>query len=249
MNQQPLVFKLSAIFGIALLLMRILTFPYPLWFTTLTGVFLWTARLQDFGLFHIVAVIWAIVIVGFLVMFGSSLIHLLLEFRHDRSQATLPFYTNVITILLVLSLPTIAIEFDFYANLNARESIVSTIQSGTLAPRSLQTVDVPAGTQLVQKTIATIDLPANYKKLSSGQEPGEIQAVSDQNGKTELVVFFGYNGLIKLDSGYSAFVYKADDEEINQGDLFGVANVEYYVWLLNAKPLGNHWYWISVIED
>jgi hypothetical protein len=38
-------------------------------------------------------------------------------------------------------------------------------------------------------------------------------------------------------------------DSISQQDLFGVANLNFYIWLLESKQIKDNWFWVDLFED
>jgi hypothetical protein len=64
-----------------------------------------------------------------------------------------------------------------------------------------------------------------------------------------MVVFFNTFGAFENQPIYTAFVYKAKSDSLSQQDLFGVANLNFYIWLLEAKKIKDNWFWVDLFED
>jgi hypothetical protein len=189
----------------------------------------------------------------FLVFFGLivySLFHGYRAFNQYKNKAFLPLAINLFTVLVLLFMQYVVVLPDFYANLNEREAVVAQITSGQLTPNESQRIEVPIVSDHPYK-IYNLTLPSKYTHLSKGRKAdGEINIVVDEKtNQPEMVVFFNSFGSFENQPIYTAFVYKANTNSVSQQDLFGVANLNFYVWLLESKKIKDNWFWVDLFED
>lgn len=153
-----------------------------------------------------------IIIYGiFLVIFIYSVVYLL------KNKRPFPIILNLITIVLIFSLPMLVIKWDFNRKLMEREEIISMIETGDLSSLS-----------------GSITLPNKYKKLSLGGGEIKVEKIDDK-----INIFFFMNRGIT--DNFSGFMYKsgAGNPVIDQfnGDL-GISGGEF-------KKIKDHWFWVN----
>lgn len=160
--------------------------------------------------------------VGFL--FFSLLLSIKYIYKNRRAirlQVFIPLLINFITIFIVLFTPLsdIVLEADFSLNKNAREKVVSLIESGDLKPN-------------VEHNEKLIHLPSEYRNLSKGG--GDIKIANTQEGVA--VFFFMFRGIL---DNYSGFAYCPSEnidctkEFVNENDI------------LQVVRKNNNWYWLA----
>ena len=186
----------------------------------------------------------------FLGLIVYSLSHGLRAFKQYKYKAFLPLAINLFTVLVLLFIQYVVVLPDFYANLKEREAVVAQITSGHLTPKESQRIQVPMVPNQRYK-IYNLTLPSKYTHLSKGRESdGEINIlVGEDTNQPEIVVFFNSFGTFEKQPIYTAFVYKVKGNSISQQDLFGVANLNFYIWLLEAQKIKDNWFWVDLFED
>ena len=179
-----------------------------------------------------------------------SLSHGFRAFKQYKYKAFLPLAINLFTVIVLLFMQYVVVLPNFYANLKEREAVVAQITSGQLTPKESQRIEVPMIPDHPYK-IYNLTLPSKYSHLSKGRgEDGEINILVDENtSQPEMVVFFNSFGSFRNQPIYTAFVYKAKANSISQQDLFGVANLNFYIWLLESKQIKDNWFWVDLFED
>jgi len=189
----------------------------------------------------------------FLFFFGLiiySLSHGFRAFKQYKYKAFLPLAINLFTVLVLLFMQYVVVLPDFYANLKEREAVVAQITSGQLVRQESQRIEVPLVPDHPYK-IYNLTLPSKYTHLSKGRKSdGDINILVDEKtNQLEMVVFFNTFGTFENQPIYTAFVYKAKSDSLSQQDLFGVANLNFYIWLLEAKKIKDNWFWVDLFED
>ncbi|MBD1804074.1 hypothetical protein H6F98_01110 [Microcoleus sp. FACHB-SPT15] len=171
-------------------------------------------------------------------------------FNQYKYKAFIPLAINLFTVIVLLFMQYVVVLPDFYANLKEREAVVAQITSGQLTPKESQRIEVPIIPDHPYK-IYNLTLPSKYTHLSKGRKSdGEINILVDEKtSQPERVVFFNSFGSFEGEPNYTAFVYKADTKSISQQDLFGVANLNFYIWLLESKKIKHNWFWVDLFED
>lgn len=189
----------------------------------------------------------------FLFFFGLiiySLSHGFRAFKQYKYKAFLPLAINLFTVLVLLFMQYVVVLPDFYANLKEREAVVAQITSRQLVPQESQRIEVPMIPDQPYK-IYNLTLPSKYTHLSKGRKSdGEINILVDKKtNQPEMVVFFNSFGTFERQPIYTAFVYKATSNLLSQQDLFGVANLNFGIWLLESKKIKQNWFWVDLFED
>lgn len=170
-------------------------------------------------------------------------------FNQYKYKAFVPLTINIFTVIVLLFMQYVVVLPDFYINLKAREAVVAQLTSGQLKPQKSQRIKVSSIPNNPYK-VYNLTLPTNYTYLSKGiKSNGEINVlVNEKTNQPEVVVFFNsFGGINERD--YTAFVYKAKGGSINQQDLFGVANLDFDLWLLESKKIKDNWFWVDSFDD
>jgi hypothetical protein len=191
-----------------------------------------------------------VIFLVFLGLIVYSLFHGFRAFNQYKYKAFLPLVINLFTVIVLLYMQYIVVLPDFYANLKEREAVVAQITSGQLTPKESERIEVPLLPNHHYK-IYNLTLPSKYTHLSKGRKAdGEINiVVDDKTNRPEMIVFFNGFGSFKDQPIYTAFVYKANTNPISERDLFGVANLNFYVWLLESQKIKDNWFWVDLFED
>ncbi|MEW6493100.1 MAG: hypothetical protein AB1589_11420 [Cyanobacteriota bacterium] len=185
----------------------------------------------------------------FFTLFICSLVHGSSAFKQYKYKAFLPLIINILTVIAILFMQYAIVLPDFYANFKERETVIAQIISGQLIPEEPQRIQIPIPNHPYK--IYNMMLPSKYAHLSKGREPdGEINILVDQKiNKPIMVVFFNTFSRFRWEPNYTAFIYKTDSEQIRQQKLFGVGNLNYYIWLLEGQKIKNNWFWVDLFED
>lgn len=262
-RQSPLLW-LSAIFGIVLLFLRILTVPHSFSYFLFLRLFpavVWEIpNLLSFGQsvtgspVSPMNLFLAIVVLCFAFCCGWSLLHALTQLGRSGYRALAPLCLNLVHLLLLVYLNEAVVVPEFYLNQPAREAIVAQIAAGDLPLENLR--DGVSHSQEERK-FYTVALSGAQKQLSKGftvhpegrVQPGEVQVVYDSGDRLQSVFFFRSSGQTGHGPAYTAFVYQANDQPSQVPEVFGVGGLTYYVGVLDSKRFQPQWYWLDVWED
>lgn len=191
--------------------------------------------------------IWFITI-AFSILIIWSFVHCFVAFKRYRYKALIPFLANTFTVIVMLFMQYPVVLPNFHLNLSDREAVVAMVNSGKLIPQESDKIKI-----LIPKhpyRVYKMKLPSKYAHLSHGvEEDGEINVLFDQDDRAKMVVFFNTVGRLKGQPDYTAFVYKPNADKISHEDIFGVANLQFYVGILEEKKLKDNWFWVDVWED
>jgi len=244
-EQQQSFIYLSLGISAWVLFLRISSLPHSLMYTVLHLFFSIHTIIPLPGIISI-----PIIFLIFPGLIIYSLYHGLRAFKQYKYKAFLPLAINLFTVIVLLFIQYVVVLPDFYANLKEREAVVAQITSGQLTPKESQRIEVPMIPDHPYK-IYKLTLPPKYTHLSKGRKvDGEINILLDEKtSQPEMVVFFNSFGSFRNQPIYTAFVYKVKANSISQQDLFGVANLNFYIWLLESKQIKDNWFWVDLFED
>jgi hypothetical protein len=245
-KQQLILIYLSLGISALLLLLRISFLPHSLMYLVIYVVIPVFSIFSRPYIYTLLAL--TIVLLAFLIYsFGHGII----AFSKYNYKAFLPILISIFTVIAMLFMQYAIVLPDFYANFKEREAVVSQINSGELTPNESQRIQIPIIPNHPYK-IYNLTLPSKYSQLSKGREAdGEINLVLDEKtNKPKMVVFFNSVGRFKGgEPNYTAFIYKTDADRIDQQELFGVGNLNFYIWLLESKKIHKNWFWVDLFED
>ncbi|MBS4538860.1 hypothetical protein GOQ27_10315 [Clostridium sp. D2Q-11] len=181
----------------------------------LINIFKWT--LIDIFTVFLFPIIELGVGVIFLVISILSIIYFGLKAHKLKYKAFIPLGINLVTFIIVLTIPFtgIMLYFDFKLNIDEREEIVSMVKSGELKAN-------------VYHNDSLIKLPEEYEHLSKGG--GEIVVERDK-GRLK-VFFYTYRGVL---DNFSGFAYISDNSELSSDHFNGDFK--------EIKKKKEHWYW------
>ena len=244
-EQQQILTYLSLGISACVLWLRICYLPHSLMYILLALVMPVYSGIRFPGFLSI-----PIMFLFFLGLIIYSLYHGSRAFKQYKHKAFLPLAINLFTVIVLLFMQYIAVLPDFYANLKEREAVVAQITSGQLKPQESQRIEVPMTPNHPYK-IYKLTLPSKYTHLSKGRKAnGEINILVDEKtSQPEMVVFFNGFDSFARQPAYTAFVYKAKSNSISERDLFGVANLNFYIWVLESKQIKENWFWVDLFED
>jgi hypothetical protein len=206
----------------------------------------------------------SLLIAGLTILFAilllNSLIHCCLHIGRNRLSALLPLGLNLLNLVLFISLHEFVVQPDFYFHQPAREAVVEMIiaEAKAIAPVRTRQTQMYGNSDQPNHTIQTVALLSDKIHLSVGfnvgnpqfrLNPGEIEIVRTSEGKLQAVFFFRSNSFTRVGPGYTAFVYKPDNQKPSYEDIWGVANLSFYLGINDTKKMKDHWYWIDVDED
>lgn len=137
----------------------------------------------------IIGLFVAVIFVG---IFIWSTVYLIKNYKTKKLSAGYSLLINIITILIVIFVPftEIRTQMDFKVHYNAREEIITMIQTG----------------KLVKNTDYSILLPEGYRNLSKGG--GEI-IIYEDNENIEIL-FYTFRGIL---DNFAGFVYTTTGNE------------------------------------
>jgi hypothetical protein len=244
-EQQQIFTYLSLGISAWVLCLRIFYLPHSLMYIILALILPIFSGIRLPGLLSI-----PIIFLFFLGLIVYSLYQGVRAFKQYKYKAFLPLAINLVTVIVLLFMQYIAVLPDFYANLKEREAVVAQITSGQLTPHESQRIEVPLIPNHPYK-IYNLTLPSKYTHLSKGRKAnGEINILVDEKtSQPKMVVFFNGFDSFARQPAYTAFVYKVKANSISERDLFGVANLNFYIWLLESKQIKENWFWVDLFED
>jgi hypothetical protein len=224
--------------------LRIFFLPHSLMYFCL-AIILPIIKWNNFPFFPI----FPIILLFFLGLILYSLFYGFRAFNQYKYKAFLLLGINLFTVIVLLFMQYVVVLPDFYINLKAREAVVAQLTSGQLKPNESQRIKIPAIPDHPYK-VYNLTLPSHYTYLSKGiKSNGEINVlVNEKTNQPEVVVFFNSFGGIKR-GNYTAFVYKAKSNSIDHQDLFGVASLDFSLWLLESKQIKDNWFWVDAFDD
>jgi hypothetical protein len=246
-EQQHSFTYLSLGISACVLWLRISSLPHSLMYTILELVFSIHTIIPLPGIIS-----FPIIFLFFFGLIVYSLSHGFRAFQQYKYKAFLPLAINFFTVIVLLFMQYVVVLPDFYANLKEREAVVAQITSGQLTPKESQRIELPMIPDHDHRyKIYNLTLPSKSTHLSKGRtSDGEINILVDEkSSQPEMVVFFNSFGSVRNQPVYTAFVYKADAKSISQQDLFGVANLNFGIWLLESKKIKQNWFWVDLFED
>lgn len=153
----------------------------------------------------------------FLIISILSIIYLGFKFHKLKYKAIIPLAINIITLIIVFTVPftSIMLYLDFKFNMDERKEVVEMVKSRELEPNVLNNDSL-------------IRLPERYEHLSKGG--GEIIVERDK-GKLKIF-FYTYRGIL---DNFSGFAYISDDSKLSSKDFYGDFK--------EIKKKSDHWYW------